>query len=537
MKDLLAGRPRTRRWLLLLASAALFALAFPPLPTGFLAYLFLVPFLALLESNGGRAGARWGFALGALACGATLHWMSLNTGTSLVQGLGMHLASTLHLSLGFALFGFFQALALRRLGRTGLWAAPFLWTAVEFLYAHGELAFSWHSLATTQTGYLPLLQVASITGMFGVTFAVVAVNVLLYRAWLERSPAARARWAVAAAAVVAALAIGGIASMRSDPPAPEMQLRVAVVQPNVVPARKWTERLLTFRELWKLTASLENGANDLVVWPETATAIRLADLPDRLADLRALLAEKNAALLTGGLGRREVDAANAGEGDETDGDSRADQIKRKSTRSTNDIYLIRHDSDALPAYEKMRLVPIGEYVPDVAWFLEDLFLDVGTGAMVPGEEPVLFDVPVRGDGTVPVAGVICLEAVFGPLVREVVARGAELLVVVTNDAWYDGTVQPYQHSQITVLRAIEHRIPVVRSANSGISSIFDPYGRALVQTENMEQAVIEGAVPITAERSFYTFAGDWFPLSVSAVAAALCLYLLGGLERRRRRKR
>jgi apolipoprotein N-acyltransferase len=534
------NRSRRRQLLLLALSALLFALAFPPLPTGFLAYFFLVPFFALLESNRYRAGLRWGFALGFVACGLTLYWMSLNAGTSVAQGIGMHAASTFHLALGFGLFGLLQALACRRWGRAGLYTAPVLWTAVEFAYAHGELSFSWHSLATTQTDYLPLLQVASVTGMFGVSFAVVLVNVLFYLAWRTPSSVVRRRAVAAALGLIGLLSIGGLFAMRSGAPAAEQRLRVAVVQPNVSPTRKWTERLLAYREVMKLTAALDDPPYDLVVWPETATAIRLTDLPDRLDDVRELAAEKGAALMTGGLGRRRVDASDHRQ-DDGPGATRSERVKRSDTRTTNDIYLFRHDTDEIEAYQKIRLVPIGEYVPDVAWFLEDLLLDVGTGSMVPGDEVKVFDVPVRSagaGGSVPVGGVICLEAVFGPFVREFVLRGARLLVVVTNDAWYDGTSQPYQHSQITVLRAIEQRIPVVRCANSGISSVFDRFGRAVAQTRSGEQTVIETAIPIDGERSFYTFAGDWFPLSVSAVAATLSLYLLGAwlLHWRRRRR-
>jgi apolipoprotein N-acyltransferase len=527
-------KPKIKTAALLAASALLFTLAFPPLPTGFLACFFLLPFLALLEMHGFRAGFRYGFFLGLLCTGSTLHWMVANAGASAVQALGMLVGSMIHLSVGYGIFGFLTGLTCRRFGRAGLLAVPFIWTAIEFVYAHGELAFSWLSLATTQTYYLPLIQVASVTGMFGVVFAIAAVNTLLYLAW--RDPSRRGRLVAAAVGLIAALSIGGAIAISRAEPAPSERIKVAVVQPNTDPLRKWTERNLAFRELMKLTAALDDPPYDLVVWPETATPVRLLEDEERLADVRELLAELDAPLMTGGLGRRLLGPPDEATADKDGVETRSERIRRQGMRSTNNIYLIRHDVDRVTAYEKVRLVPIGEHVPRVVWFLEDMFMDVGTGSLVPGEEKLVLKLPLYRGGAareVPIAAVVCLEAVFGPFVRDFITQGARALVVVTNDAWYDGTSQPYQHSQITVLRAVEHRIPVLRSANSGISSVFDRYGHAVAQTQSREQTVIEALIPIDDRRSFYTFSGDWFPLSVSAIAAALAIYLLGGVLLRR----
>ena len=138
-------------------------------------------------------------------------------------------------------------------------------------------------------------------------------------------------------------------------------------------------------------------------------------------------------------------------------------------------------------------------------------------------------------GSVPVAGLICLEGIYPRLVSRFVDEGADLLVLVTNDAWYDGTTEPVQHARIAVLRAIEHRIAVVRCANSGVSAVIDPYGRVRQATKSGTRDVLEAEVEIGRGRTFYSRFGDWLPISVSLLAALFSLFLL--LEPRLGRRR
>ena len=177
---------RARAVGLLAISCALYLLSFPPLPTGVLAWLFLVPFLALLERRGFTGGFGWGLLLGLACNGGLLFWMSLNNGASLGQALGMHLSLTAYLAVGWGVFGHLAAASLRRFGRLGLIAVPLLWTAIEYAYSFGDLAFTWPSLATTQTYYPDLIQFIGFTGMYGIPLWVAGINTLVFLVWRRR---------------------------------------------------------------------------------------------------------------------------------------------------------------------------------------------------------------------------------------------------------------------------------------------------------------------------------------------------------------
>ncbi len=520
---------------LLALSAALYLLSFPPLPTGVLAWLFLVPFLVLLERRGFTGGFRFGLVLGLACNGGLLFWMSLNNGASPGQALAMHLSLTAWLSLGWGVFGFLAAASLRRFGRLGLIAVPFLWTAVEYAYSFGDLAFTWPSLATTQTYYPDLIQFVGITGMYGIPLWVAGINALVFLVLRRRHrPEAAGLFFTILVPLLA-----GYLSMPREGEVPERTVRVAAIQPNVDSTRKFEERDLAWLELMRLTMSLHRGPYDLVVWPETATPIQLRDDDLRLGEIRAVLAGKRAALMAGSLTRVRKEGGPGSAIDSGDEDeSRAERIKGRGYSTRNSLLLVRPDTERVEAYDKLFLVPFGETVPSYLGFLEDMMLDAGSGSMVPGESPRLLPLPLfdgdRETGSVPVAGLICLEGIYPRLVSRFVDAGADLLVVVTNDAWYDGTTEPYQHARIAVLRAIEHRISVVRCANSGVSAVIDPHGRVREATASGVQAVLEAEVEIGHERTFYSRFGDWLPISVSVLAVLFSLFLL--LEPRLRRR-
>jgi apolipoprotein N-acyltransferase len=290
----------------------------------------------------------------------------------------------------------------------------------------------------------------------------------------------------------------------------------------------------------RLTMSLRPGAQDVVVWPETATAFVLREQPDRLRELRALLDAKDASLISGISDRR---AAGAGGADRADGGgerSRADEIKGGRFRKVNAVGFLRPGSSELATYEKLHLVPFGEYVPPFLGLLEDMMMNAGSGIYVPGTEVRTFDLPIREGGgakTVRVAAVICLESNYPALVRRFVDRGARALVVVANDEWYAGTAQAAEHAAIARLRAVENRMPVLRCSNAGISSVIDAGGRVIAASAEGAPAIVTARVPLGPGPSFYSRHGDWFPLSALALSLALLAALSASSVRDRRRQR
>lgn len=519
---------------LLVASSALYIASFPPFGLGFLSIFFPLPFFALLEANRYSKGFRLGYALGILSIGGLLYWLAANSGSSFGQALAMWASTIVYLAIAWGVFGGLLAFICRTFGRKGLWSAPFIWTAMEFVQSRGSLGFAWHSLATPWSQHPIFIQFISLTGMFALSFWTMLIAVILYQgiATAREEPGKRRAVKLSVALGTALLLLlapalhGAVVVDANGDEAGSEGLEVALVQPNVESNRKWRERNVAYLELMKMTMALPQDDLDLVVWPETAVPFVLRENGERLDAMRSVMKDRGAVLLTGISDRRETGEKSAA-GKEA---SRSERIKSAGWRKVNTVHLVRPEADDLEVYEKLHLVPFGEYVPPVLGFLEDMMMDVGSGIFVPGNEIRLFDVPSRERPEVPVrvAAVICLESNYPSLINRFVDAGAELLVVVTNDQWYDGTTQTYQHAQIAILRAVEHRMSVLRCANSGISEIVDRYGGIRASTLSGEQDVIVGRVSVGGKRSFFSRTGHWFPFSSLAitllllVAATIC---------------
>ncbi len=510
------------RFILTLLTAVLFFLSFPPFATGYLAFIAFIPFLALLECNGFRSGFRTGYTVGLLSLGAMLYWLNWNSGADALQATGMYLAMVLYLALWWGAFGWLQGLFGRAFGTKGFLVAPLLWTSLEYLQSFGELGFTWHSFATPLSAYPTMIQFISYTGMFALPFWVMSVNVSLFLVikFLMNAKNRQPRHSATFFAVVTpVLILSPILWSLFLLPAPERRsgksITVAIVQPNIEPNRKWLERDFAFRTLMNQTRSLRGKPKDMIIWPETAIPVRLRWDPFKLNRIIDEITLQNTVMLTGIPDKRFTE--------NKDGSM--------LWRSYNSVYLIRQDS-TIETYDKMHLVPLGEYVPGILLPIKTLAMDVGASDYAAGDSMMVFTIEKTDTLTgqrIPYrfSTVICLESVFAPIVREGVVRGAEFLVIVTNDAWYDATIAPEQHAQIAVLRAIENRIPVVRCANSGVSCIIDPAGRILTRTPNPSEAMIYETISLEKPGSFYTRHGDWFPVSVGAVTLIMLVWSAG----------
>ncbi len=507
-----------RPLLLSIFSAIGFSLSFPPFPTGFFAYFTLVPFFWLLDPLRPKAAFRWGYITGLFMSLGTIYWIYKPT-------LPGAVAAILYHPLFFGLFGWAYAYVRQRLGEKTIFAAPFLWVSMEYLKSLGEVGFPWVTIGYTQTYYLSLIQYAEYTSVYGVSFWIVWLNVCVYQ--IFRFSQDRRRWATYGGAF-AALFIGAWLQGRMTIPEalPEREsARVAVVQGNIDPYLKWDKNLreMNFAVYERLTLQVGRENADLIIWPETATPTYLLHDRAGLMRVRRLVLALNIPILTGTM----------------------DYIRLpdRSYKTFNSITLIDHGPGPYQKYAKMHLVPFGERVPweDDIPLLKTLLsrFEMGEGNFSPGEEVIIFDVPIRraaeqatNGGRIKVGGVICFESIFSDLVRQFVRRGAQLLVVVTNDGWFGRTVAPYQHAQIAVFRAVENRISVARSANTGVSMTIDPYGRVRKQTPIFEEAVFIDELPLRNETTFFTKYGHVFARSITALTILMMVMTAWTLKRR-----
>jgi apolipoprotein N-acyltransferase len=501
-----------RDWILTTLTAAALTLAFPPFKLGFLAYWGVIPFLILLENKSSRAAFRWGYLVGLIFSVTTLYWIGWTTLPGAISTILVH-------PFYYALFAILLV-PLRRLQPNGyLIAVPFVWTALEYVKSIGDLGFPWLMLGYTQTYYLRLIQYASYTSVYGVSFWIVSLNVLLLALWRFRE---NKRWVIGLSVILILFFISPyLYSLAVLPQTeePKEQIRIGMVQGNVDPYQKWEKGFVeeNFQIFEALSRQLAKGKPDVVIWPETATPTWLLRRPEHLSRVRSLAAEIGAPILTG-----VPDYV---------------FLSDKEYRTFNAAALIYGDGRPIPTYAKMHLVPFGERVPfedDIPFFRDWIAkLEMGEGNWSPGSEIKLFELtgaPLASGSTQTrrLAAVICFESIFPEEVAAFVRKGADLLVVITNDAWFGRPSVPfwlsggiYQHAQIAVFRAIENRISIARCANTGITMTIDPYGRVHKRAPLFEPAVLDDVLPLRQEITFLARHGLIFVHAVSIIALAL----------------
>jgi apolipoprotein N-acyltransferase len=318
---------------------------------------------------------------------------------------------------------------------------------------------------------------------------------------LEHRPRRR-RAAVGGLLVIVGGAWGWGAWAMSRPLPETGRIRVGLVQGGIRQEDKWRpERAQdNISRHLRLTREAAGRGARLVVWPESAVPFLFDSTPSLASLLRATTASRDIYLFFGNDDRLR----------DASGESRL-YVGAK---------LLTPGGELTARYHKIQLVPFGEYVP-----LQPLFTLGGRFAakvvrevsdFTHGREPVVAEV----DGHL-VGGYICYEAIFPGLVRRFAAQGAELLINITNDAWYGTTSAPHQHLAMAAFRAVENRRYMVRAANTGITAVVDPRGRILEPTALFDRTVLVRDVPFIAETSFYTRHGDLFARTCLALALAL----------------
>ena len=496
-------------------------MSFPKHGHAAVAWLALVPLLvALLRLPRAEGRTRRAFWLGLMAGAAyfagTLYWLveTMTTFGGLATPLAVFAAGVLvaYLSLFPAAFAVVFVRLHRALGRTwALMLAPSVWVATELGRQYIWDGFPWELLGYSQVTVLPVAQLASVTGVYGLSWLLAFSSCAAALAIEGRG---RARWiapAAAAALVAIAAAWGAWRVSRAALLAGGEPVRVAVLQGNIAQEDKWDPAFrdtITDRHLAMTRRAIARGAT-FILWPESSTPFYFEEDPVRGGAIRRLARESGATLL---IGSDQVEPLRA-EG----GGPPAEQYY-------NAAFLVKPDGSTGAIYRKMHLVPFGEYVPfsRILFFVGPIVEAVADFS--PGEVPVLLPVGRHVASTA-----ICYEVIYGSLIRRFVSDGSELLTTITNDAWYGRSSAAYQHWDQAAMRAIENGRYLARAANTGISGFVDPYGRELAKSDLFEQALLVEDLRFIQARTVYTRIGDlvaWLSLALTAAA------LLASLTRR-----
>ena len=483
--------------------------SFPKFGHPAVAWVALVPLLVALDGATGWRAARLGYVTGAVSAVGLLYWTAFVV-FQYGGGIPRVVAVLITLALCFAfavfplLFGWAMGRLLAAFGTRALLGAPFLWVASELLRVHTFFDFPWCLLGYSQQPFTPVIQIASATAVFGVSFVLVASSALLALALV--TPQLRGAALGGLAALVASTWGFGAWAM-SQPLHETGRVTVGLVQGGIRQEEKWLPENAwsnVGRHLELTEEAARRGAR-LLVWPESAVPF-LYDEEPALAEKLQELVRRDSLYLYFGNDDRDRESIFVG------------------------AKLLDPKGDVTARYRKMHLVPFGEYVPLKALFtlggrvVAKVVQEVSD--FTPGSEAVTAEVAGHRIG-----GYICYEAIFPGLVRLFPAEGAELLVNITNDAWYGETSAPHQHLAMAAFRAVENRRYMVRAANTGISAVVDPWGRILESTRLFDRTVLVREVPFVAETSFYTRHGDLFAQSCSAVALALLAGSFGGRRR------
>ncbi len=454
-------------------------LVFPPSPMGIIAHIALVPLFFSIKTQSPKNAFKIGYFIGLVWAAGTIYWISWAT----VPGF---IGSILYVPLFIAFFAMLQNWLVNRWGDRAFWAAPFIWTAVEIFSSWGSLAFTWNTLANTQTSIPVFIQFAAITGAFGISFWVVLTNVFFYHLivrWTDKG--IRFQMGIL---IVAGFLLPLFYGMHvlARAPSSEEKLGVSLIQGNIDPYRKWTPSFVdsNFVIYERLTQQAADAHPDLLIWPETAAPCFLRQRYRYLKQVKAIVDSLGIPLLTGAPDYERLD----------DG----------TTRIYNAALFIRPHSWVLDCYYKMKLVPFSERVPlsdQFPWLYNisrRIIMSVGNFTM--GDSVRIFSHTIpRTGATVRFAVAICYDSVFPDLVRRFSQAGAQFLVIITNDGWFGRTSGPYQHARHAVLRAIENRMWVARCANTGISEFIDPYGRVQSKTGVYREAVLRSQIGLNVD--------------------------------------
>ena len=556
---------RYQHWLLAILSASLLFLSFPNVNLYPFAWIAMVPFFIALTRAKDWKSAFWiGYVTGLLFfAGLLLAILLLYPYANIFATMVGYLLLVGYTGLYFAIFAVLMKFARVHSGVLFPLAAACIWTALEWVRSWLITGFPWGSIGYSQWNNLLGIQVASVVGVHGISFVIVLFNAGIATVLSNPQQWRQEIRAVVLPVILMLLCFGyGIFQLQDTEPLdretnttgqtdPEI-LNVALIPGNISQLRKWDRDQFPsiLQRYINLTYKASRTAPDLIVWPETSIRSQAltGEWPRSYGRFSRMLRDTSLPILVG--------TANRGKTDEAIGKFSKD-IDKRSQPIYNRVLSIASDGKMQGDYAKMHLVPFGEYVP-----LENLLPDfipdfIQFEPFAHGKTvnllPVFIvkdktDTPKRTDGLfrdpkvfvvkdkadtqkVEIGASICFESVFPDEFRRPVQKGASVMGIFTNDAWFKGTAFPELHLSMAPFRAIENRIAVFRCANGGFTCIVDKFGRITTPlvTPNTTQEVLIAPVPLrvpTAQKhTLYTRYGDWFPI----LCAMICVGGFGTL--------
>jgi apolipoprotein N-acyltransferase len=502
------------RWWMPLCAGALYSFALPPLNHEthwslalfpLLCFFVLLPLFGFAIQPSLKRAALHTYLYGYTAAFGQYHWLVFDK----VEGLwhlviiGLFLTSAVVGCLYLAA-GLLFRIAVRFFPKAYVFIFPALWVTIDYLRTLGDIAFPWAFLGYALTPLLPLAQLASVTGVWGLTFIIVTGNTLAWQCLHNVLHGATHKKRLLPLAVFIAvllvLCIGGWLRIRSIRRLPGNQVKISLLQPNIDQFR-WSNDLLdtAFAVCESLMVSASPDKPDLMVLPESAFLCYITHRRNYQDRLSAVIRRVGTPLIFGSLDWQHAASGSSYE-----------------THVFNSAFYADPSAPDYKPYHKMKLVPFSEAIPFEGLFPLLSRVNLGEADFRRGSEKTVFTV----GSVISSAPFICYESIFPDFVRQRVRRGINLMVNITNDGWFGRSSGPYHHATMARMRSIENGISLARCANSGISMFVDPTGAVDGSTKLYQKAILTRTIPLSVARSLYRELGDWF---VAGCGIFICL--------------
>lgn len=521
---------KTKNQLLLgLLSGVMIGLSYPPIPLPYLAFVAFVPYFSVIQKREGLADInRFTYFTAFIFNLITLYWVGgwlpnsdpflMVAGTTLLffNPVVFLIPSTLYY------------LAKKYINKNiALFLFPLFWITFEFAYSLTDFKFPWLTLGNTLSYFTNYIQIADIVGVYGLSVLILFANIFVYQFKRDLSIGKRNKLALVSFILIIVIPIiyGNYKIVSFSPQ--DGSVKIGLIQPNIDPNEKWKdgnvdEKIDSYLEL---SQKAINAGAKIIIWPENALPVYLlsGNYSNKVNRIHNYADTNNISILTG-----MPDVNYYYNIDEAPEDAKPVNDGKVMKTSYNSILLFNPNSREVQKYGKMKLVPFGEKVPLVESLPilgEWIKWNVGIGSWNTGRDTTVFETKVK-DKTIKIGGLICIESIYPIFTSIFVNKGAELIAVVTNDSWYGDTSGPYQHKEMSVIRAVENKRSVVRAANGGISCLIDPLGRTIAETSMYTRDYLVVDVQLNNELTFYTKNPWLLPMSASVISIIVLLLSL-----------
>jgi apolipoprotein N-acyltransferase len=500
-----------RKILLAAMSGTMLTASFPPGKLSFMAWFAFVPLLIAMKNERPSTALRLGFITGLVHYFTLVYWIMvvLKTygGLNIIVSITILVLLCMYLSLYPALF---SALAVYLRGsRFQALITASIWVSLEYMRGLLLTGFPWCLVGYSQFRHTYLIQIADIVGVYGISFLILLTNVLVYTVFFKDLPGTGKRYlGLEILLLLAFLSVSLIyghyrLSQKGEITEFRDPVRVAVIQGNIDQSLKWNrlyqeETLKIYR---RLTETAYGFKPRLIIWPETALPFFFQHGDKFAEEVYSISRESGARLIFG---------------------SPAYKAMEDSVIYYNRIYWLSGKDRSIGLYDKVHLVPFGEYVPLKRLLPFVHRLVPAAGDFSPGSETSPLEIPGLTAGPL-----ICYEAIFPELSRVQVKKGSVFFVNLTNDAWFGMTSAPYQHLSMALFRAVENRRPLVRAANTGFSAFIDAKGKITARSDLFEEEVLTGEINAgNTSLTFYCKYGDIFVYAIMILCLIKFLYEL-----------